>query len=459
MWLWADGHDAVSSDELFRSYQAHVWSQSPTVFPPFLWPPFYYWVYGSAMAIVPDTLWTPRVVTLLLACTNSILAARMLVRVSRDPRATIIVVASWALSPLLARLASVALAETLTTTCLIIALDRYFLWQETNARSPLIVSAVALSCAALTRFEVWLLVAVFGLLAAIRRAPWRERLSTIAIAMIPTAAVVAVMIHGWVAAGDPFVGFTAFIGHSATMWHDRGEVAAEVMRAFFLGAPFVACLAGIGIRVFQLWLRTSGGLFVVGLLFPATIIAIGHLPTQFPSRIASLPLTLMLPLSVLVLSGFVASGSRKSTIASIVFALVATMVGWKVGDVSTVPFPHAIQAGKALRGLVNARVIAPRDVVFAEAHEWDGLGLWAFSNLKERIRFDTEPGSPKPSLFFHPRPEKLGADLYASGVRWVLVRELHFVERARRAFDVAESRAVAGYELMRVTGPKSPQSP
>lgn len=152
LWLWVDGFDAVSSDELFRSYQAHLWAESPSVFPPFLWPPFYYWVYGSAMATVPDALWTPRIVTLLLAAANTVLAARFLARISRDRVASIIVVATWALSPLFLRLASVALAETLTTTCLIIALDRFFAWEESKSRGAIAVSAVALACSALTRF-------------------------------------------------------------------------------------------------------------------------------------------------------------------------------------------------------------------------------------------------------------------------------------------------------------------
>jgi hypothetical protein len=455
VWLWASGHDAISTDEFLRVNQAYLWSESPGLMPGLPWGPFYYYVYGSALVVCPDTLWTPRLLTVALSLLSVVLIYALSRRCTGSRTVSLLAAAACAFAPRSIRLGATPLAETLCLVCFLIAVLLVDEWRRTWRRRTLACAALAAAFAVATRYEAWAYAPLWIAAVVLPRAPLRERLLRAAMSLVPLAVMAWLVLFFWRTAGDPLHPFGVFAEHSARHYGtiSRSGIAAALIWPLVEELPAVAPLlvAGAAIAVWRR--RRPPALFTAlaagAVLTQLALALLGRLPTQFPSRLVVMPIFLLTPLAAWAVADLVRTERRRLLLGAMVVLPLAIR-----GALASASYPNPTRqtalAGLELRRLAARGEITSSARVVVEVKEWDYVVVVTVSGLRHEIVLDSSRLGGRPSVFLHPSLKDLMPRFRHDAVRWLMVRTPEIARRVREAFVVESSRQVAGYELLGV---------
>ena len=458
VWLWQGARDAVSTDEFLRVHESLVWSESPKLLPNYDWGPFYFYVYGAALTVARDTLWTPRVVTLLCALASLLLLYRLCLRASGSALVALLATAAFAFAPRGLRLGATPLAEMLCLLLLLLTVVLLEDWATTRRRRTLVFAAVVAAAAAATRYETWALWPFFAAGLLLRRSAAGDRPFRALVVAIPLAVIVVQVLHAWLLVGDPLRPLTAYVRHSAAAFGTlgRGRVLARLGWPLLAELPTALPLA-LAVPLIY-WRRRVAPpaatlLAAIGCLCSLVgLVLLGRLPTQFPDRVVLNLVAFSLPLMAFSFAQLVPSTSWRAIVGGGVLALLAVH-GISAAPRFPTPHPDTMAVAYEIRRLARAGAVGPEQRVLAETVQWEFTLLFVVSGQPENILLDNHLFTGQPSVFRHPRFAQLLPRYRAAGVQWVVVRNPAFVERVRATFPIESEREVAGYRLFRLRWP------
>jgi hypothetical protein len=476
-WLWGGGHEAVSLDEFIRIDNANVWAHRPFLVLPFLWPPFPSYVYGGALLVHPDTLWTPRFVSLALGLVNLSLLASLVRRATRSRLIAVLTALLLALGPRSLRLGGTALAESLHLVCLLGGLRALLWWSDRcqgvsrppsgqhlpdalgrafpGQQAVLLTSGLLIAGAVATRYESWPLAALAALVLLLAPAPSGQRRWRVATALLPLLVMGLLSWHNLRVASDALRPLTAFASHSRsfygtlTLAQRLRMLGWPLLDEAFPVLPLVMVAVWIGLRRRvgppRLLLAAAAGYGALHL----TIVGLGYLPVQFPERLAVTPLFFLAPLAAFAFAEIVRTTGYRLLLGTLLILPLGARGVLAATEIPT-PYGDMIAAGHLLRELRSQRLIADSELVLVESRGLEDLVLFGVSSMHRQIVLDRAPDGSGPSRLLHPRPDRLRQGLAAGRVRFVLLRTPSLLERAKAVLPVEWVQPLDGYELLRL---------
>ena len=258
-----DGGDAVT-----RTWAAMRWLADPELITHGVWGPLHFYLVGAALAVVPDPIHTPVVLHIGFALAASCLIYFFTREEFASSRAALVIAALYALYPVAIRNSVSVRSETVFVVGLLAAMLLLALARGERGRPAHAAGAgLALTLAAMLRYEAWLLLPFLALLL------WRKpRLALLfgAVAMIHP---LIWMVGNWVEFGDPL--------HSinwASRWErelmgraDRGVVALARQAIAYpyhilLGMNLLVGLLAAAGALTALWTRDRASVWLVPLV-------------------------------------------------------------------------------------------------------------------------------------------------------------------------------------------------
>ena len=276
-------------DAFFRPFHAWYWAQDPQRAPSTLWLPAYTWVYGTAVKLTGETVWTPG----LLSAVFFLGTLGRLYRALPPSHRTVALL--WVgLTPLSWVVASTGLSEAFFGFCLVFAVTELVGYGAEERGGALSWAAVAMLLAACTRYDAWPLLPLFCLFAlraarAREAGPWAA-----AWALLPLCAPLGWMMLSYARRGDALWFMTSVandhFGATDPMLFLSGPGGLS------LGLAAVGIVVGLrgvrrapGLRVYTAMVTMTG-------LFVAWLFASGNLPSQLPERMVYPALLMSAPL-------------------------------------------------------------------------------------------------------------------------------------------------------------------
>jgi hypothetical protein len=198
----SDGGDAPS-----RVWIAQHWMDHPKLITEGVWGPLHFYLLALAMSVIPDPLYGPAVLGVVLSCASALLMYRFVELELGEPRLALVVGLAYALYPISIRNGVSVRSETPFAFFLlvtIIALARARRPDGTGIHAA--VAGVALTLGAMLRYEAWMLVPA---LAAVLWPKPKLALVFVTLAMIhPVFWMIGNAVHH----GDPFFSVAAASG-------------------------------------------------------------------------------------------------------------------------------------------------------------------------------------------------------------------------------------------------------
>jgi hypothetical protein len=195
----SDGGDAAS-----RVWIAQHWMEHPTLITEGVWGPLHFYLLALVMWIIPDPVYGPTVLGVVLSSASALLMYRFVEIELGDSRLALVVALAYALYPIGIRNGLSVRSETpfaffLLVTMIALARAR----QPDGTWRHAVIAGIALTLGAMLRYEAWMLL---PLLAAVL---WRK--PTLALLFVVVALIHPVfwMIGNAVQQGNPFFSLTA----------------------------------------------------------------------------------------------------------------------------------------------------------------------------------------------------------------------------------------------------------
>lgn len=337
-------------DEYFRVYHAlHFWL-NPSLLPSTNWLPLYVWVYGPVVGALGETVFAPRVASLVIGMIGALAASRD--ASNDDERRARSLLACCVPTGVL--LYSSPLTEALfgaLVTAYVTALARY---RDDGRAHDALSASLALLAACAARYEAWVLIPALAVGLGTRAPTDARRALIFALALLPAVAPLRWMLHLAERVGDPW----AFLG---TIQRDQfgpgsisdalGGASTPLAIAFVLSLAALVYGAAPG-RPQRIRLASAHGLLFAALF--AALAAKGSLPSQLPSRLLHLPMLLAVPVVGFELV------RRRATRSVLALSTLCFLLGL----VSTLARPPGVpRDDAALAGRLRAELAADRSAV------------------------------------------------------------------------------------------------
>lgn len=157
------------ADSTIRVFYAIRWMQDPYIFCPTTWPPLQFYIYGAALAIYFDPIYTPIMVNILFAGMLIVAFGCLVQRLMGSDEAGLFAGMFMAVYPLSVRYSLIAQPEIILNA--LIAMSLLFILRSTargNGRHVLgadgVLAAIFMGLACWTHMEAWFLAPLFCLL-------------------------------------------------------------------------------------------------------------------------------------------------------------------------------------------------------------------------------------------------------------------------------------------------------
>jgi len=412
-----DGGDAPS-----RVWAAWDWLSHPRLLTHGVWGPLHFYLIGLVLAVAPDPVGAPVALSLLFSVASAAVLYRFVRLEFAEPRAALLVGLTYAVYPIAIRNGVSVRSETPFVFFVLLALVAL-----SHARGPggsrrhAVSGGIALTLAAMLRYEAWLLI---PLLAAVL---WRR--PKLAVLFVGCAVIHPIFwtLGNWLHSGDPLHGFTAAaswelesMGRSRLAWRTLTARAAAYPMTIVRGmSPPVGLLcvlgAALAVRsrhrsaVWLLPLAAMLGLWTIGILTGTLV------PKPNYTEVAG---TLLFPFSALVYHrlGVQRWPAARQTLSAIVLPLVSLgftcrpcLARIGLGSLAAIaPVPRIENQATALslaRQLEND--LSGADALVSDHYGWGATYYVALLTRLPRHRIFVAPGAPNQRL----DPDSLAAFL------------------------------------------------
>jgi hypothetical protein len=260
----SDGGDAAS-----RVWIAQNWMDHPRLITEGVWGPLHFYLLALVLSVVPDPLYGPAVLGVVLSCASALLMYRFVELELGEPRLALVVALAYALYPISIRNGVSVRSETpfaffLLVTMIALAKAR----RPDGTRGHAAVAGIALTLGAMLRYEAWML------LPALAAVLWRKPKFALVFVTLAMIHPVFWMIGNAVQHGNPLFSIAAASGFEL---HAMGRAARGwgALLARTLTYPGVV-LVGMGLVVGLL--SAAGALRAMG---TRSKIAIWLIPSAF----------------------------------------------------------------------------------------------------------------------------------------------------------------------------------
>lgn len=177
------------ADATARIFYALKWLEDPFIFVPTTWPPLQFYLYGLALRIFPDPVYTPLLVNIFFGALLVAVMGYFVKQLTKDRQAGLFAAAIVAFYPLAIRCSLVAVPEVILNFLIFLAL---YLLLKAGVGQPeqlktryVIAAAVTMAAAEWTHMPAWYLMPVSSILLLGR---WRHWTLYVAIGALPIAA-------------------------------------------------------------------------------------------------------------------------------------------------------------------------------------------------------------------------------------------------------------------------------
>ena len=185
-----------------RLYMSFEWAKDPAIFEGYDWLPLHFYLLGTAIAVFHDTVWAPRVLTLLLG-TLSMVPFYFLVKRIFGISTAVISTSVFALLPAHILLSVITLSEAPFLLFLLLSAFFIFRYLQFQRQQHFYLAVIFISCINFIRFEGWLFTMLFVFILFFNGIPLRKIIRFVLyIAIIPGY----VMFRSFLQTGNPLRG-------------------------------------------------------------------------------------------------------------------------------------------------------------------------------------------------------------------------------------------------------------
>ncbi|KPK74380.1 MAG: hypothetical protein AMJ79_14305 [Phycisphaerae bacterium SM23_30] len=407
MILYKSGFISLTADEYSRTLIAGHWSKAAYTAWHGLWLPFHTYLFGTALRIRWDLLWTPRLVVIFMGALSIIFMYLLTSALFEKRRTGIISAILLSVNPAHLWLSSTALTE-MPQTMLILGFMWFFtLYLKTNKKHFLYGGAVILALANGFRFESWIISLLFSItLLGKGIKQFLQKDTNIRLlfnqgmaAIIPWVFPLAWLIGNYMETGNPLYFLETIRAYKKT-WYGQNASYLKYLETFVKTDPYTTILGLGGVIVCILRRRKSGAVawYTAMMVFPLLIFIFLHRGQLEPSgnyiRYLALYVFLFYPaVGHLISTGIVrAAKTSKAGINWLILVLsimVATQMclcfNYKRGETE-----KGMAVGQRIRELREQNHNIRERPVLIELSYWQFLAIRVGTNDISLIMYDRE---------------------------------------------------------------------
>ncbi|MFC2042746.1 hypothetical protein ACFLUA_01155 [Chloroflexota bacterium] len=161
--LYKSGFESLSADEFGRIVRAAHWTQNLHLIWYGPWLPFHTYLFGTALRIVWDLLYVPRMIAVLFGLVSIVLMYFYASRIFKNTKVGLVGALLLAVNPAHIWLSSVPLTEIIHTALILAVMLLFINYLRTGRLVTLFLSTLLLSIANGFRFEAWMFTVVYSL--------------------------------------------------------------------------------------------------------------------------------------------------------------------------------------------------------------------------------------------------------------------------------------------------------
>jgi hypothetical protein len=476
IFLWIADYNGFVGDTYLRLYVASSWAKHPQLFIPGEYLPFYFYFYGTAIAIFGDIIWAGRIVTLAFSIGFIIFFYKVSMHILKNfflALAAVILVQS---STLFLRVSTVPLSELPALFFIMASIYYLFEWYNLADSNQglgnrgfflLFLSQLLIFIANGLRYEAWLVSVLSTIFLAtmvykLKPSFWKLLLAAIMI-------VIPLLIPPiWLSIGKTLYGNPARFIPSATP--ETGGIIAILSDLAFYGKFILIYYPHLLILLIPVFFAGRSlvsttknkymGVAAIVFLFFLILIELKFKQGHFvlPERTLLFFVAFISPLAILALRQlyeklpYLSKLFKYGSAALLGIALLIACA--KFTSLPPEPNLEAKNLGLTLKALKNSGWISQGQNLLVEKvpHAWHIV--FTESNLKGRIFWDrksvyTKPMNEPVSELPEMTKDELKATIDEAGIYYFVLKDPVLKEIIRKRFNISETIDLEGYSILK----------
>ncbi len=379
----------ISIDDDIRIFHAQWWYELPSFSPSHFWVPGYFYLYGLVVGLTGDGLIAPRLLTLFL---HLLIGAILMIDHGRHPRERLLA-SVWVLfSPLSLVLGTVPLAETLFMGLAFGGVVCIGSWLRNGNISRLVLASLFYVGASMVRYEGWILIPVFSMLACSRKPVGVHRVYGIILAVVPWVVPVTWSLWFKGRTGEAF----GYLRNIELDSHGVGDIWGALGQplAVLNAVQFIVAGAVVGIA---LWRFLRGVVKIEEICWEAHAAAslllvlwsfiTGNVPSQYPIRLLY-PAIMFAAIPVAGIIGSNVTGARLRLVGLAMGGiLLISGMGYAL---SLEPGCHVpgYRAGLAINSMYTEGTLGSDDHVLVDKQLPESYSVVVYSNRSDLVHLN-----------------------------------------------------------------------
>jgi len=403
--LYRDGFAGLTADEFGRPFLAARWAMQPMFLYDGWWLPHFSYIYGLALRLYWDLVWTPRIVSILFGSAAIVLIAVITWQLAKNAWYGVASALLLAANPLHLWFSAVALSEAPAWFFSFAFLSSYIAYIQRRKVVFLYLASVSLFAANGLRFEPWVISALFILfLTGEGGARWRRSraldrqfIHLGACAVIAAAFPLFWMASSYVQSGNPLLTVTDVQVYKA-IWYGVQADFSAYPRAYWNIDPLLAVLLPAVVIFGLAQFKRRPVLFgytLAAVCLHAVFVGVHQGRADPPisyQRYLAFYLYMLYPVLVLMLGSFLriirpAAGYASATAVLLLLAYAA----WQAGSAFQYHNDDSVsglRAGQAIQYLRETDPSFAQKPVLLELRYWDYLGFHVGANDITQVYYD-----------------------------------------------------------------------
>jgi hypothetical protein len=407
LFLYRSGFISLSADEFGRTILAARWAQSPHTVWHGVWLPFHMYIFGTALRIIWEMLYVPRIIVISLGAISILLMYMMASRLLESRRIGLISAFLLAANPIHVWLSSTPLTAIPNATLIFATVLSHILYLKRNEQKYIFFGAFSLALANGFRFESWMFSIIYSislvgngtLLYWRKELDFRQSLYLVFGAIIPWLFPIAWIVGNYVETDNPLF-FLEFVRSYKLTWYGQSRSYRNYLETFLIIDPFATVLAIFGFVICLLRNSRSSAVrwYVTMAIVPFALFAYLHGGQKEPQGNYFRYLAFFVFFSYPVVAYLIDLGvnfvvkSRKMhriLVVLIIGLLCATQINMAFQFVND-PAAEGLEVGKRIKTLRSEYPELSQRPVLIELSYWQYLAIHVGANDISSLLYDRE---------------------------------------------------------------------
>ncbi len=379
----------VSIDDYVRVFHAQWWYEFPSFSPSQFWVPGYFYLYGLVVGMTGDGLIAPRLLTLFL---HLLVGAILMIDRGRYPRERLLAGVWVMFSPLSLVLGTVPLAETMFMALAFGGVVCIGSWLRKGDITRLVLASLFYVGAAMVRYEGWILIPVFSMLACSRKPAGVHRAYGIALAVVPWVVTITWSLWFKGLTGEAF----GYLRNIELDSYGAGDVFGALSQPLAMLNAVQFIVAGVVVGI-ALWRFLRGVVKIADVYWEAHAAAslllvlwsflTDNVPSQYPLRLLY-PAIMFAAIPVAGIIGSIMADARLRLVGLAMGGiLLVSGMGYAL---SLEPGCHmpGYRAGLAINSMYTEGTLGPDDHVLVDKQLPQSYAVVVYSNRSDLVHLN-----------------------------------------------------------------------